>query len=267
MPTPVTLERARELFDLVNARLCCPASAPAPCIPFLYPDDGCWGRAHEMHRLMFAEGAESEKVWIYGNLAVSTQNNPSCKVYWGWHVAPTLQVSIGGSIRTYVIDPSLFSTPVPQATWASVQGDSTAVLVPSPGSVFYRNRNGTVVQTDPTYTNTNAVLTTYRNELKLRSASQGPPPYFACMTKPPGTQWFGTISGNTTQRWFTWGWGASWHVVWTIMPVTPCPGGPQLTWSVQVGRASPADCTYWITVRNLTPDPVRFEGRYNVLRW
>lgn len=43
---PVSLQRANELFNLVNAQLCCPASAAAPCIPFLYPDDGCWGRAH-----------------------------------------------------------------------------------------------------------------------------------------------------------------------------------------------------------------------------
>ena len=114
---------------------------------------------------------------------------------------------------------------------------------------------------------TNSVLANYRNALKLRSASHGPPPYFACMTKPPGTQWFGTIPGNATRTWYTWGWGASWHVVWTIMPLTPCPGGPQLDWNVRVERASAGHCTYWITVKNLTSDPVRFEGRYDVLSW
>lgn len=62
----ISLQRANELFDLCNARVCCPASAPAPCIPFLYPDDGCWGRAHELCRLMLAAGESPRKVWIYG---------------------------------------------------------------------------------------------------------------------------------------------------------------------------------------------------------
>jgi len=49
------------------------------------------------------------------------------------------------------------------------------------------------------------------------------------------------------------------------MPLTPCPGGPQLTWDVSVERANSTQCTYWITVKNLTSDPVKFEGRYNIL--
>src|ERR1700682_3926741 len=108
MPPPVSIQRAQQLSPLVRARLCCPASAPAPCIPFLYPDDGCWARAHEMCRLMIADGAQPEKVWIYGNLRVNSQNKPNCLVDWGWHVAPTLQVNTGGGIQTWVIDPSLF---------------------------------------------------------------------------------------------------------------------------------------------------------------
>ena len=49
------------------------------------------------------------------------------------------------------------------------------------------------------------------------------------------------------------------------MPTTPCPGAPQLNWSVQVERATATECTYWITVKNLTSKSVRFEGRYDVL--
>jgi len=51
----------------------------------------------------------------------------------------------------------------------------------------------------------------------------------------------------------------------SIMPLTPCPGGPQLTWDVSVERANATQCTYWITVKNLTSDSVKFEGRYNIL--
>ena len=49
------------------------------------------------------------------------------------------------------------------------------------------------------------------------------------------------------------------------MPTTQRPGAPQVSWTVQVERASAEYVTYWITVRNLTPDPANFEGRYCIL--
>ena len=80
-----------------------------------------------------------------------------------------------------------------------------------------------------------------------------------------GIQWTGTIGPNQTQLWFTWGWPANEHVVWYLMPSTPRPGAPELDWSVAVERANSSDCTYWITVKNLTPTNVDFEGRFAVL--
>jgi hypothetical protein len=220
-----------------------------------------------MCRLMIANGASPRKVWIYGSLRAATNNNPSCVVRWGWHVAPTLSVSIGSTNKTYVIDPSLFNDPVTQTTWKSVQGDAGATLIASNASVYYRNQSGSWIENDPTYSKTRNVLTTYRNKLKLRSAgANGPPTYFACSAKPAGTQWRGTIGPNQVKRWFTFNWPAAWHVVWTIMPLTPCPGKPQLSWTVQVERASSRYATHWITVRNLTSDPVKFEGRYDILK-
>jgi hypothetical protein len=53
--------------------------------------------------------------------------------------------------------------------------------------------------------------------------------------------------------------------VWTVMPTTPRVGAPQVSWSVAVERASAEYVTYWITVNNLTPDPLAFEGRYCIL--
>ncbi len=263
----VTLQKARELFDLVNSRLCCPAVAASPCIPFLYPDDGCWGRAHEMCRLIIAQGVQPKKIWIYGNLNTPTVNHPSCHVNWGWHVAPTLDVIYGPGTKPYVIDPSLCTGPVTEAEWKGLQGDASAVLQASSASLFYRSKDAADTETDPTYAKTQQVLATYRNQLKLRATSSyGPPPYVACLIKPPGTQWIGTIGPNQTQYWFTYNWPPAWHVVWTIMPLTPCPGGPQLTFTVQVERASATYCSHWITVKNLTSATVRFEGRYNVLK-
>jgi hypothetical protein len=86
------------------------------------------------------------------------------------------------------------------------------------------------------------------------------------MTQPLcGRQWVGNLNPNQTQRWFTWGWPATWHVVWTVMPTTPRPGAPQLRWNVQVERANAEYVTYWITVTNLTPVPLTFDGRYCIL--
>jgi hypothetical protein len=80
-----------------------------------------------------------------------------------------------------------------------------------------------------------------------------------------GRQWVGTLAANQTQRWFTFNWPATWHVVWTVMPTTPRPGAPEVTWRVEVERASAEFVTYWITVTNLTAAPVDFEGRYCIL--
>jgi hypothetical protein len=86
------------------------------------------------------------------------------------------------------------------------------------------------------------------------------------MTKPAcGVQWTGSLAANQTVSWFTFNWPATWHVVWTVMPTTVRTGSPQITWKVRVERATPEFVTYWITVTNLTPDPVNFEGRYCIL--
>ncbi len=263
---PVTPSRAQALFTLVSGKTCCPATAASPCIPFQYPDDGCWGRAHEMCRLMIDAGAQPQKVWIYGNLRAATYNHPSCQVLWGWHVAPILLVSSGTSTEVRVIDPSLCSGPVPQNTWAGLQGDPSATLVQSSAAVFHRSYNGTVTYDDANYTMTQQVLNTYRLQLRLRAVgADGPPPYLNCMSRPPRVQWFGTLGPQETRRWYTYNWPAAWHVVWTVMPLTHCPGAPQLTWKVQVERAAPTLCSYWITVSNLTSGTVRFEGRYDIL--
>jgi hypothetical protein len=86
------------------------------------------------------------------------------------------------------------------------------------------------------------------------------------MTQPLcGVQWVGSLAANETRRWFTWGWPATWHMLWTVMPTTARPGAPQLGWTVEVERADSERATYWITVSNLTPAPLQFEGRYAIL--
>ena len=82
-----------------------------------------------------------------------------------------------------------------------------------------------------------------------------------------GVQFTGTVPANQTMRWFTFNWPAHWHVVWTVVPTSPRPGGPQIGWRVEVERASDAFITYWISITNVTPVPVNVEARFAVLGW
>jgi len=176
----ITPAHAQQVFDAMAATTCNPLTVPPPCIPFLYPDDGCWARAHEMARLMINMGLLPRKVWIQGSLHTLTRNNPNCYVNWGWHVAPTLCVRrrwywFWFWSQRMVIDPSLFTTPVSEATWKSVQGDPNATLTQTAASDYLWG------QTDPTYALTNQKLAYYRLQLQNRSnLPGGPPPYANC---------------------------------------------------------------------------------------
>lgn len=171
---PVTPARATELFNLMNSKTCPPPTSPAPCIPFMFPDDGCYARAHEMCRLMFAEGESPEKVWIYGSLVVQTANSPYCSVGWWYHVAPTLTVTTPTGDEKWVIDPSLCTEPKPVQDWKNLQGDPAATLEYTDATQF--GPGGT---TDPDYSLTNYYLQEKRDLLIDRCLEYGSPPY-AC---------------------------------------------------------------------------------------
>ncbi len=173
----VSEDQARQMFALLSATSCNPLVVPPPCIPFLYPDDGCWARAHEMCRLMLGAGVQPRKVWIDGRLEAPTGNHPSCKVRWGWHVAPTLRVRRGFlRVLDVVLDPSLFAAPVSKQEWKAFQGDPRARLTATAASVYLRD----FLPDDPTYSDTNYRLDYFRLQLKARSLQLGPPPYGKC---------------------------------------------------------------------------------------
>jgi len=50
-----------------------------------------------------------------------------------------------------------------------------------------------------------------------------------------------------------------------MMPTTVKSGAPELNWTVGVERYNATQCTYWLTVTNLTNVALTFEGRYAVL--
>lgn len=95
-------------------------------IPFKYPDDGCYARAHEMVSILEKEmGLKVGKVFLKGGenypLKVKTANHPSGCVNWTYHVAPYLYLREKGEKRPMVLDPSLFTKPEPVMSWAKYQ--------------------------------------------------------------------------------------------------------------------------------------------------
>ena len=176
--TPVASSRAAQLFDAMAADTCDPCTPSGTCIPFKFPDDGCYARAHEMCRRMRTAGEDPQKVWIYGypkgsaTLHVRTANHPNCQVTWWYHVAPTLLVDTPTGQEHQVIDPSLCYEPVTVERWKAIQGDPNAILEYTTWEQFFPG--GT---TDPNFTLTAQYLAEKRLLLKQRCGSL---PYAQC---------------------------------------------------------------------------------------
>ncbi|MBS1809722.1 MAG: S8 family serine peptidase [Acidobacteria bacterium] len=82
-----------------------------------------------------------------------------------------------------------------------------------------------------------------------------------------GVQFRGNVPAGATRRWFTYNWPAHWHVMWTVVPTTVRPGGPQIKFDVQVERATDQYITYWISITNVSNAACDIEARYGVLGW
>lgn len=176
-PPSITLAEAEALFSRMAETSCNPHRPAGACITFLYPDDGCYARAHEMCRLIGP--SRTGKAWIYGSLVARTRNHPDCHVNWRYHVAPTVPVKLGAAVIPHILDPSLFAKPVPIATWKGAQGDASANVIETDAEPFYRSQSGSI-QADPNYAKTNQALTNFRLLLRERSAKKGAPPYANC---------------------------------------------------------------------------------------
>jgi hypothetical protein len=172
---PVSPARAAELFELMAGESCSPANPSSTCIPFLYPDDGCWVRAHIMCHLMRdgTPAEDPEKVWISGSLDAPTANHPDCRVLWSWHVAPTLMVTLTSGNEKRVIDPSLLPSPESISSWKGRQGDPGATLQETSWTAYNFAGDTTAV----TLAQAHAAMQYYRDELRDRTLDLGTPPY------------------------------------------------------------------------------------------
>ena len=80
-----------------------------------------------------------------------------------------------------------------------------------------------------------------------------------------GVQFTGSVGPNASQRWTTFNWDPTLHVIWYMAPTSPNSAAAQIDWQVDVQRTSPTAVTYGLTVKNLTNVNVTFEGRYAIL--
>lgn len=124
----ITPEYAEYLFTMV---------ANMEEVPFMYPEDGCYARAHAMSRLLDGEGVESVKVFVEGDLRVETDNSPKGYVSWWYHVAPVVRVRDGENFVNMVFDPSIFDRPVPVEEWVAIQTNRDPARV---DNLYYTER-------------------------------------------------------------------------------------------------------------------------------
>jgi Glutaminase len=190
------LQRAEQIFEAMAGTSCNPFNVagyappnPPACIPFLYPDNGCEARAHDMCRRMHHLGARPYKVWLKGNLWTRSRRVPApmCGAVFDFHVAPCLCVRDGFlRFRRLVIDPALFTGPVPLETWvgqlhgANAQLFITESCVYMPAKLVSPYTFPRPPHYDPRLVATSETIWNYRWRLRSRSLQYGPPPYADC---------------------------------------------------------------------------------------
>ncbi|OKH52975.1 hypothetical protein NIES2101_12890 [Calothrix sp. HK-06] len=122
----ISPEAALQIFQALAQANILTNDGSAP-IPFHYPPDGCYARAHRMEELLTEMGYASEKVFaLAGSLPLRAetdygQDAPSSQtpgVTWAWHVAPIIKVRDPqrGLLET-VLDPSLAERPLLLDEW------------------------------------------------------------------------------------------------------------------------------------------------------
>ncbi len=140
----LTPGQAQAWFDKFKAR---------SDIPWNYPNDCCYNRAHVMAGDLKAAGVDVGKAWNYAPsnaqaLRVNTPNDPKGYVEWGYHVAPTVPViQPDGTTKPMVIDPSIESGPVSPEQWKAAQSQPASDLVLTNADPYYRTEDGRVAPT------------------------------------------------------------------------------------------------------------------------
>jgi hypothetical protein len=174
----LTEQEAKDLFKELKNQ---------PQIPFDYPVDCCYTRAHEMCRIMESKGVECKKYWLFdknfgdplkvkdslapikGGKPVEFPEPLSGKrepVKWVYHVAPIVNVKkADGSVSEMVMDPSIASGPVSKDEWRKIQGDPPGAYDEySDSKAYFKNDKLKIREEDPEFKEADEQLKKHRKE-------------------------------------------------------------------------------------------------------
>ncbi len=84
-------------------------------IPFDYPDDGCFARAHKTSMELEDMGIITVKSFLVGDLRLKTWSHPLGFVQWWYHVATSVHVKEFDQL--FVIDPTSSKIPISKVAW------------------------------------------------------------------------------------------------------------------------------------------------------
>lgn len=104
----ISFEHANTLFRTLSQD---------PQLPFAFPEDGCYARSRYMAQFLNRQDLNVGQIYVEGRLQVESRFAPRGIVNWRYHVAPVIMVRRNGRTHPYVLDPSLFSEPVPIERW------------------------------------------------------------------------------------------------------------------------------------------------------
>ena len=153
----VTLAVATQLFNELSTAKFTSSAGNEFEIPFSYPIDGCYARAHRMAELLTEKGyaneksfavAQSRRLRVPSNKAGDVPIGAAPVVQWGYHVAPVITLDTD---EKYVIDPSMFSTPVPLATWVGGMGNIADFTQRKLSDLQAERTAGTISKTEDRY--------------------------------------------------------------------------------------------------------------------
>lgn len=166
------------LMDRVNDIFCDHGNAShkydMPCYPRSYINDGCYARAHFIHKIITSMGYNCEKIVLQGKNGNSLGYWDGTKcVNWLYHIAAVITVKENNEEKKLVIDPCINpGQPLSIKEWSDAIQDSRCVEKPTiydptfkpeivSGDYFYYY-NGKGI-TDPYYSRTSCVIEAIQN--------------------------------------------------------------------------------------------------------
>jgi len=185
--TPILSEvDAHAMFDIL---------AKESHIPFDYPPDCCYSRAHEMCRIMKEKGVECRKYWLFDQhwgtskqksslTPKDSHGNPVAfpdlaggkqPVEWVYHVAPIIKVrKADGTVEDRIIDPSISSKPIRKDEWENIMGSPSGSYAEESGSdAYFQNKKHGHRITDPTGKETKMMFAEHKDSRNKRLKAAG----------------------------------------------------------------------------------------------